>query len=162
MSKTTTRFFKVIHKAGAFVDGVHYPVAEDGEASPDSIVPLQLAEDAQGPLWGVEVDAQGNEIDAPAPMETIADKMAEGLANKIATGSAKPTLSAEEAAARKQTIVDTLALLDHSKDADWVMNGATAGKPRVDVVESASGLVGLTRGDIDEAAPDFKREAQTA
>jgi hypothetical protein len=179
-----TRYFKVLHKAGAFIEGVFYPpVSEDGDFA-DSIVPLELAEGAAGPLWGIECDALGNEIGAIP--DGVKDKMSTELANRIANGagqgstqvvppgepnplknSGTPTaapksqetevnLQNKESDTRKQTIVDTLSLLDHTKDEDWTEGG----KPKVEVVAAASGLDGLTRAEITEAAPDFARKVE--
>lgn len=152
---TTTRYFKVTHKAGAFIDGVHYPTADDQADITDSIVPLELEEGAAAPLWGVEVDVNGNEIgEQPAAVQ---DKMADALANKIAGGSASntaaPAPTGKDADARKATIVQTLELLDHNNDADWT----SGGKPKVETVAAASGLENLTRAEIEAAAPDFVR-----
>ena len=158
-----TRFFKVTHKAGAFIDGIHYPCADDQADIQESIVPLEIGKKDKAPLWGVEVDANGNEIgETPIP---ALDRLGDALGNKIATAAGekpaqepKATLSAAEAAARKQTIIDALSLLDHEKDEDWVMNGDSAGKPRVNVIEDATGIKDLTRAEIDAAAPDFIRK----
>ena len=46
----TTRYFKVIHKAGAFIDGIHYPAASDGGDEHLSIVPLELKKGGPVPL----------------------------------------------------------------------------------------------------------------
>ena len=165
-----TRYFKVTHKAGAFIEGIHYPCADDQDDATDSIVPLELKKGEKAPLWGVEVDAHGNEI---GEHQTSArDRLGDQLGNQIAEGAgvgaagtsgrtgvdintgAGANGTKQEAEQRKQTIVDTLALLDHDKDDDW---NKADGKPKVDVVAAASGLEGLTRAEIDEAAPDFKR-----
>lgn len=163
----TTRYFKVIHKAGAFIDGVHYPCADDQEDVTDSIVALELKKGDKAPLWGVEVDARGNEIgERPDPYSVqnavgneLADKIAAGAGQGKAKEGTKAAGTKAEAEQRKQTILDTLALLDHSKDEDW---NKTDGKPKVEVVAAASGLSDLTRAEIDEAAPDFKREEKQA
>lgn len=149
-----TRYFKVIHKAGAFIDGVHYPCADDLDDQSLGIVPLDLPKGEKAPLWGVEVDVHGNEI-GERP-DGAREKLGDALGNKIATGAgAKAHGTKAEAEQRKATIVETLALLDHAKDDDWT----EAGKPKVDVVANASGLEGLTRAEIEAAAPDFLRKA---
>ena len=155
-----TRFFKVIHNAGAFIDGVHYPPATDNGDDSASIVALELGAKEKGPLWGVEVDANGNEIAERPDANEVSDKLATNLANKIATGAGAAPAGGnkQEAEQRKQTIADTLSLLDHSNDADWT----TGGLPKVDVIATASGLEGLTREEITQANPDFKREVKTA
>jgi len=185
----TTRYFKVIHKAGAFIDGVHYPCADDQEDVSQSIVPLNLAKGDRAPLWGVEVDAHGNEIGERPDPYSVQDTMGGALADKIAksagvgpgaqkqghTGVDTPnpnqssnrddgsnknpgvaTGTKAEAEQRKQTIVETLGLLDHDKDDDWT----TGGLPKVEVVASASGLEGLTRDEISAAQADFKRQTK--
>lgn len=160
----TTRYFKVIHKAGAFIDGIHYPAAADGGDESLSIVPLELGPKDKAPLWGVEVDVHGNEIGERPDPAGVQDKLGGALADKIAgsagEGTKKPAGAAtgtkQESEQRKQTIIDTLALLDHGKDDDWT----TGGLPKVEVVASASGLEGLTRDEITDAQPDFKREAK--
>ncbi|MDX9690538.1 MAG: hypothetical protein RBT70_08800 [Alphaproteobacteria bacterium] len=158
MSKT--RYFKVTHKAGAFIDGVHYPAADDQADVTASIVPLELAEGQNPPLWGVEVDAQGNEIgEQPAGVQ---DKLADALANKIAGGNAAPAAeplpTGKDGETRKATILQSLELLDHNNDADWT----SSGKPKVETVAAASGLDNLTRAEIEAAAPDFVRAAPAA
>ena len=102
----------------------------------------------------------GNEIGERPDTNAVSDKLADGLANKIAgkDPAAKATGTKAESEQRKKTIVDTLALLDHDKDDDWTAGGL----PKVEVVAAASGLEGLTRAEIEEAQPDFKREAKAA
>jgi len=156
----TTRYFKVIHKAGAFIDGIHYPPAVDSKDENDSIVPLELGPKDKAPLWGVEVDIHGNEIGERPDPAGVQDLMGDALANKIANnagvGGTKATGTKQEAEQRKATIVETLGLLDHSNDGDWTAGGL----PKVEVVASASGLEGLSRDEITEANPDFKREVK--
>ena len=157
----TTRYFKVLHKAGAFIDGVHYPCADDQADVSESIVPLELKKGEKAPLWGVEVDVNGNEIGERPREDGVSDKLAEGLANSIAGkagAGTKATGDKKDQEQRKQTIVDTLQLLDHGKDDDWTAGGL----PKVEVVASASGLEGLTRDEITQADPDFKREVKEA
>lgn len=182
----TTRYFKVIHRAGAFIDGVHYPCADDQNDITSSIVPLDdSVEGFKEPQWGVEVDVNGNEIgERPDPysaQDTIGNKLADNISGKAGIGpnaqkaghagvdtpnrnqdenrkdGSNPNGLAKgtkkEAEERKATIVQTLELLDHDKDDDWTADG----KPKVDVVANASGLEGLTRAEIEEAQPDFKR-----
>lgn len=176
----TTRYFKVTHKAGAFIDGVFYPPASDTTDLAESIVPLELKKGDKEPRWGVEVDVHGNEIGTA--QRSAREDLGDALANKIAgndgnvhvghrgqniskpadaqTGSegagAAPTGDKKEAEERAATIRETLDLLDHKNDEQWT----SAGQPKVDVVEDASGLENLTRKEIEEAAPDFKREEQ--
>lgn len=180
----TTRYFKVLHKAGAFIDGVHYPCADDQADVTQSIVPMDDSEEGfKEPLWGVEVDVHGNEIgerpDADGLKDKLGDKLASTIEKKAGVGNVQKTGHAgvdtpnpnqssnrsetkpaggtkQETEQRKQTIVDTLALLDHGKDDDWTAGGL----PKVEVVASASGLEGLTRDEITQADPDFKRETK--
>lgn len=161
----TTRYFKVIHKAGAFIDGIHYPCADDQNDVTDSIVPLELKKGERAPLWGVEVDANGNEIgERPDPysvQNTIGNELADKIAGNAGQGTGKKaaaTGTKAETEQRKATIVETLGLLDHDKDDDWT----TGGLPKVEVIASASGLEGLTRDEITAANPDFKREVKAA
>lgn len=156
----TTRYFKVIHKAGAFIDGIHYPPAADSADESYSIVPLELGPKDKAPLWGVEVDVHGNEIGERPDPDGVQDKLGDALANKIAgnagVGGQKATGTKQEAEQRKATIAETLSLLDHDNDGDWTSGGL----PKVEVVASASGLEGLSRDEITEANPDFKREVK--
>ncbi len=58
---------------------------------------------------------------------------------------------------------NALEALDPDNDKHWVMTGANAGKPRVDVVAQAAGVEGLTRADLDVVRPGWTRElAKTA
>lgn len=155
----TTRYFKVLHKSGAFIDGVFYPPADQSPDVQESIVALEDVAPGKEPLWGVEVDVNGNEIgEVPAG---VMDKMSDALANKIAENAgekaADPTPPAggkADADARKQVILDTLALLDHSDDSHWTADGL----PSVKVVSDTAGIE-VTRKEITAAAPDFQREA---
>lgn len=62
---------------------------------------------------------------------------------------------AEEEVARKSpaAIVAALNLLDQGDDDHWT----AAGKPAMDRLKDITGHAGLTRSDVDDAAPDFKR-----
>ena len=48
--------------------------------------------------------------------------------------------------------------LDPEVDQHWVMTGAHKGKPKLQEVESAYGKAGLTRQDIEAAAPGWTRD----
>lgn len=52
-------------------------------------------------------------------------------------------------------IVDALRMLDPENDDFWT----DAGLPKVSAVEDASGVVGVTRKDINSAWPEFTRDA---
>lgn len=160
----TTRYFKVLHKSGAFIDGIYYPPADQVPDVSEAIVPLENVAKGKEPLWGVEVDIHGNEIgEVPAG---VMDKMSDALAAKIAAGAGeKPaapdadktepaTGEKKEAEARKQVILDTLQLLDHSDDSHWTGEGL----PSVKIVSDTAGIE-VTRKEITAAAPDFVRQA---
>lgn len=154
-----TRYFKVLHKAGAFIDGVYYPPAEQCPDVTEAIVAMEDIAKGKEPLWGVECDIHGNEIgEAPAGVQ---DKMSDALAKKIAQGAgeggasdAPPATEKKDAEARKQVILDTLSLLDHSDDTHWTGEGL----PSVNVVSETAGIQ-VTRAEIKAAAPDFVRQA---
>ena len=156
-----TRYIRVNHKSGAFIDGIWYPSADDAKNIQDAIVPMELAADAPVPIWGTETDQFGNELGAAQPAEQPIDKLNEALANKIAAGAgeapAAPKTPAVEdkskdAVQRKQVILDTLELLDHKDDSHWTADGL----PAVKIVSETAGI-DLTRAEITEASPDFKR-----
>lgn len=151
-----TRYFRVTHRAGAFIDGIHYPCADELDDISVGIVPLELDKNAKAPLWGIEVDVNGNEIGTqPVPArERLGDVLGNKIAADAGAGAKNASGTPAEAEQRKQTIVETLALLDHANDGDWT----TGGLPKVDVVANASGLEGLTRDEITAAQPDFARK----
>ena len=67
---------------------------------------------------------------------------------------------AEEPASSVNTdIVAALRKLDPEVDSHWVMTGAHKGKPKLQAVEDAYGKAGLTRQDIEAAAPGWNRDA---
>jgi hypothetical protein len=155
----TTRYFKVLHKAGAYIDDVYYPPADQAGDVHESIVPLKGVKEGKEPQWGVECDAHGNEIGAVP--EAAVEKMGDALASQIARNAGMKQLeesatgTVKEVEARKQLILDTLSLLDHADDTHWTADGL----PNVKVVCEAAG-VELSRKEITEAAADFKRKAE--
>lgn len=165
-----TRYFKVVISAGAFQDGVYYPPATDHGDNSASIVPLEIGPDERAPLWGVETDANGNELKQKTAKKNVSpqDRLATEFANKIATDAGAGAINdgdkedekgkPEYDEGRKQAIIETLNLLDHSNDEDWTQSGL----PQVGIVAKAAGLSDLTRAEIDNAAPEFKREKPTA
>ena len=159
----TTRYFKVLHKSGAFIDNVYYPPADQVSDVMDAVVAMEGIAPGKEPQWGVEVDERGNEI-AAVPAGAL-DKMSDALASKLAAGAGAAPLKdvedpgdgasgqvGKDADARKAAIVETLELLDHADDAHWTEQGL----PNVKVVAETSGLE-VTRKEVTEAAPDFKR-----
>lgn len=54
----------------------------------------------------------------------------------------------------KMTLEEALASLDHDNDEHWTKAGA----PLVKAVEKLMGDTSITAADINEAAPDLKRE----
>lgn len=185
----TTRYFKVIHKAGAFIDGIHYPCADDQNDITDSIVPLELKKGDKTPLWGVEVDTHGNEIgERPDPysvQDTIGNKLADNIAKNAGVGanaqktghtgvdtpnrnqdenredgSNKNGLQANGTKAEAEQRKATIVETLGLLDHDKDDDWTTGGLPKVEVVASASGLEGLTRDEITAAQPDFKREVK--
>jgi hypothetical protein len=54
-----------------------------------------------------------------------------------------------------QAIIDALQQLDHQNDEHWTSKGL----PQVTVVANLSGVLTLTRAELNDLAPDFNREA---
>jgi len=152
-----TRYFKVKHKAGAFIDGVYYPPESDSVDVMESVVPIEFEDDARLPLWGVEVNENGEEI-GQAPV-SAREKLGDALGNKLAGKEPvqAPVIAKDkDAEARAETIRETLELLDSKNDNQWTGDD----KPKVDVVADASGLNSLSRAEIEAAAPGFTRTAE--
>jgi hypothetical protein len=170
------RYFLVTHKAGAFIDGVHYPpYSEETNNVAESLVELDLPETAKAPLWGQEVDRLGNPLKhgISFPREAVQDKMADELANKIAAGAGQapvaptpadvPVATPDEikpaglSDEQKALVKESLALLEHDNKTHWTARGLPN-------TETVSAIVGFTveRKDINEIAPDFAREIPPA
>ena len=57
-----------------------------------------------------------------------------------------------------ETVKIAVLKLDPEVDQHWVMTGAHKGKPKLQAVEDAYGKAGLTRQDIEAAAPGWTRD----
>ena len=149
----TQRYFRVRYESGAYIENLYY--------AKDDIVPLDV-ERGKEPLWGVEVDANGNEI-GPDRSAAVQNKLASGLANKIA-GKTAPTKDEDDEGkggetpagltdVQKEQIKEALGLLDHNVKEHWTARGLPN-------TETVSGLVGFAveRKDLNEIAPDFVRK----
>lgn len=156
-----TRYIRVNHKSGAFIDGIWYPSADDAKNIQDAIVPMELSPNAPVPIWGTETDQFGNELGGEQPTEQPIDKLNDALANKIAAGAGEAPAAtktpavedkSKDAVQRKQVILDTLELLDHKDDSHWTAEGL----PNMNVVCETAGIQ-VTRAELTETAPDFKR-----
>ncbi|MCK5641931.1 MAG: hypothetical protein KAJ19_14100, partial [Gammaproteobacteria bacterium] len=67
---------------------------------------------------------------------------------------------AEEPASSVNTdILAAVRKLDPEVDSHWVVTGAHKGKPKLQAVEDAYGKAGLTRQDVEAAAPGYNRDA---
>ena len=146
----TQRYFRVRYESGAYIENLYY--------AKDDIVPLDV-ERGKEPLWGVEVDANGNEI-GPDRSAAVQDKLASGLANKIA-GKPAPTNEEDTSTGggagltdvQKDQVKEALGLLDHNVKEHWTSRGLPN-------TETVSGIVGFSveRKDINEIAPEFVRK----
>ncbi len=67
---------------------------------------------------------------------------------------------AEEPASQvNEAVAAAVRKLDPDVDSHWVMTGAHKGKPKLQAVEDAYGKAGLTRQDLEAAAPGYNRDA---
>ena len=151
----TERYFKVRNESGAYIDNLYY--------AKDEVVPLDVAKGKE-PLWGIEVDAEGNEIGKDRT-GVVQKKLSNALANQIAgsngqgkakddddegKGSGTPTGLTD---VQKEQVKEALGLLDHANKDHWTARGLPN-------TETISGLVGFAveRKDINEIAPDVQRQ----
>ena len=152
----TERYFKVRNESGAFIDNLYY--------AKDEVVPLDGVTAGKEPLWGVEVDANGNEIGQDRT-GVVADKLANALANQIAGNNGQGKVSDDGEGkgggtpagltdVQKEQVKEALGLLDHANKEHWTARGLPN-------TETVSGLVGFAveRKDINEVAPGFERQA---
>jgi len=142
----TVRYFRVANESGAYIDNMFYSI--------DDIVPLDIPQGKKAPMWGVEVDAHGDDIGVAPAANAVQEKLMDALANKIAGSETKTTpivVSLNEA--QKGQVKEALALLDNDNKEHWT----TRGLPNT---ETVSGLVGFAveRKDINEIAPEFVRK----
>lgn len=56
-------------------------------------------------------------------------------------------------------LLQAIKSLNAEDDDHWVKTGKNAGKPKISVVEEAYGETGITRIDIESAAPDYDKNA---
>jgi hypothetical protein len=68
----------------------------------------------------------------------------------------------EPASSVNGAVVEALKKLDPDVNSHWVMTGVQKGKPKLQAVEDAYGKAGLTRQDLEAAAPGFDRDAAIA
>lgn len=146
------RYFQVRNTSGAFIDNLFY---QEGE-----VVTLDLKKGEKGPLWGIEVDADGNPIGGDNT-GVVQDKLSDALANKIAGGSSgkkddddgKGSKDVGLTDTQKEQVKSALELLDHDNKEHWTARGLPN-------TETVSGLVGFAveRKDINEIAPEFVRK----
>lgn len=56
-------------------------------------------------------------------------------------------------------LLKAIMSLDAENDDHWVKTGKNAGKPKITVIEEAYGETGITRIDVESAAPDYDKNA---
>lgn len=152
-------FYRVNYEAGAFIDNYFY--------RKDEVVELDLLPGQTAPLWGTLVDKNGNEINPDGnTSESVDDKLAAALANRMATGAGQAPIGKPAATnavapdpvveARKGEIEQALNLLDAKDDAHWTKEGL----PKLEVLE---GLLTYTvsRAEVSAAKEGFHRPAAT-
>lgn len=141
------RYWRVLFAAGAFIDNYHYAENEIVEYNP--------AEGEEAPIWGVEVDAQGNELVAGEADEKIVQRPDQKIANTVGkSDGAKGSLTDEQQKEiqRAKEIKEATTLLDGNNDEHWTQSG----EARMEALESVLGYQ-ITRKELDAAVPDFKR-----
>lgn len=147
------RYFRVLHKAGAFIDENFY--------GQDEIVPYTPTADedkAGKPFWGQEVDEHGNEVGGKKNPDFISDKQADtfteaqtgnkGAAAGNKGGKPAPVELTED---QKAQVKEAVALLEADNEGHWIKG--------VPAPSAVTNLVGfdVTAAQIKEIAPDVKR-----
>ena len=149
------RYFQVRNESGAFIDNLYY--------AKDEVVALDIPKGEKGPLWGIEVDAEGGVIGADNT-GVVQEKLSNALANKIAGGGKAADDDDDKGGSKggapvglsepqKEQVKSALELLDHANKEHWTARGLPN-------TETVSGLVGFAveRKDINEIAPEFVRK----
>lgn len=156
-------FFKVIYAAGAYLDDFFYQEGEIVEYHPTDDE-IEKAKKGEALLWGVEVDAAGNELDeSERTIKTGENLPGQRLAQTTGKETRKVTPPAKKDAGngepskaeKKAQIKEALTLLDGNDDAVWTAGG----EPKVDAVSNFLGYP-VTSDEIEEASPGFKRPAK--
>ena len=143
------RYFRVIYSAGAFIDNFHY--------SENEIVPYNPKE-GEDLKWGVETDADGNDLEPNDADHKIANRPDQKIANSVGSGTGAKGAQTDEQqkeAQRAKEIKEATTLLDGANDEHWTQSG----EARMEALESVLGYQ-ITHKELDAAVPDFKRPAK--
>lgn len=148
-------YFIVKYEAGAYIDGYFH--------QKDEIVALDPS--IKAPEWGIPCDAEGNPLPQAAPRQSVDDRLASALGNKIANGTPNSNQAENKAgdqnsgsaasSERIEQIKQAVSMLEHDKDEQWNADGRVS----MDALNSLLGFT-ATRKEVEEAAPDLKRQVK--
>jgi len=119
--------------------------------------------DGQQPLHGdVQPNGSGLEAGEPAPVGGGSDEAEAGQAGGVSDGNGQPegvTEPAKEPTVELNTKLQKSVLaLDPADETHWTKDG----KPAMTAVEKLYGSAGITRADVEAAAPGYNREKAKA